>query len=52
MLQLLDDPEARERMGRLGAERMRRDLSWDRSVEQLLLAYRRALGSGASPNGS
>jgi glycosyltransferase involved in cell wall biosynthesis len=37
--QLLDDPAARERMGRVGSERIRGALSWDRSVEQLLRAY-------------
>jgi glycosyltransferase involved in cell wall biosynthesis len=37
--QLLDDPSARERMGRLGVERIRSDLNWERSVEQLLRAY-------------
>jgi glycosyltransferase involved in cell wall biosynthesis len=37
--QLLDDPAARERMGRLGAERIRTQLNWERSVERLLAAY-------------
>jgi glycosyltransferase involved in cell wall biosynthesis len=41
--ELLDDPKELERMGRLGADRLRRDLGWERSVEQLLRAYRRAL---------
>ena len=36
---LLDDPAARERMGRLGEERIRTQLNWERSVEQLLRAY-------------
>ena len=40
---LLDDPSARERMGRLGAERIRTQLNWERSVEQLLRAYATAL---------
>ena len=39
---LLDQPEKRDEMGRLGLERLRRHLSWERSVEQLLLAYQRA----------
>ncbi len=39
---LLDDPAARERMGRLGAERIRTQLNWERSVEQLLEAYEAA----------
>src|SRR6266404_5111978 len=33
---LLDDAAARERIGRLGAERIRRELGWEKSVEQLL----------------
>ena len=37
---LLDDPAARERMGLLGEERIRVELNWQRSVEQLLKAYR------------
>src|SRR6185436_17744614 len=36
ILKLLDDPARREKMGRLGAERLRTELNWDRSVEQLL----------------
>lgn len=39
---LLDDPERRSRMGRIGRERMRDQLSWGRSVESLASAYRRA----------
>jgi glycosyltransferase involved in cell wall biosynthesis len=42
---LLDDPSARERMGRLGEERIHKDLNWSRSVEQLVTAYKRALAS-------
>ncbi|MBA4150097.1 MAG: glycosyltransferase family 4 protein [Verrucomicrobia bacterium] len=40
---LLDDPEARYRMGQLGAERVRSELNWERSVEQLEKAYQLAL---------
>lgn len=40
---LLDDPGARERMGRLGAERVRTELNWEKSVEQLLKAYQSVL---------
>jgi len=36
---LLDDPECRERMGRLGQERIRTQLNWEKSVGQLLKAY-------------
>jgi glycosyltransferase involved in cell wall biosynthesis len=39
---LLDDPAARERMGRSGEKRLRESLNWERSVEQLLKAYRAA----------
>ena len=41
---LLDDPSARERMGRIGAGRIRDHLNWEKSVVQLLQAYRVALG--------
>ncbi len=44
VLELLDDPEARERMGAVGRERIRAELNWERSVEQLLRAYEVALG--------
>ena len=44
---LLDDPAARQRMGRIGAERVRTQLNWERSVEQLLRAYECALGGPA-----
>jgi glycosyltransferase involved in cell wall biosynthesis len=40
---LLDDPAARERMGKLGEERVRTQLNWERSVEQLAKAYEAAL---------
>ena len=47
LVALLDDPDARERMGREGAERVRAQLGWERSVRQLLLAYETALqGAG------
>ena len=41
---LLDDPEERERMGRLGHERFHSLLNWEKSVEQLKAAYTYALG--------
>jgi len=40
---LLDDPRKRATMGAAGAERLRHDLNWERSVEQLLKAYETAL---------
>jgi glycosyltransferase involved in cell wall biosynthesis len=42
---LLDDPAGRERMGRLGEERIHTVLNWERSVEQLLQAYRVTLSA-------
>ena len=43
IVKLLDDPAARERMGRLGAERLRTELNWERSAAQLRAAYAKAL---------
>jgi glycosyltransferase involved in cell wall biosynthesis len=40
---VLDDPAACERMGRWGGERIRTQLNWERSVDQLLRAYGTAL---------
>lgn len=40
---LLDSSPLRERMGRVGRQRVERDLSWSRSEQQLLAAYERAL---------
>jgi glycosyltransferase involved in cell wall biosynthesis len=37
---LLDDPAERERMGRIGRERASQTLSWERSKDSLLAAYR------------
>jgi glycosyltransferase involved in cell wall biosynthesis len=36
---LLDDPEARERMGRYGRERVENELEWKYEVPKLLAAY-------------
>lgn len=36
------DPEARQRLGALGRQRIEGPLSWDKSVEQLRQAYARA----------
>ena len=43
ILEMLDDPQRREQMGRLGYERLTRELSWEKSVEQLLATYERAV---------
>ncbi len=45
IVRLLDDPTARARMGAVGLDRMRTELNWERSVEQLTRAYRVALDS-------
>ena len=39
----LDDSTGRERMGRIGEERIRTLLNWEHSVEQLIAAYGRVL---------
>jgi glycosyltransferase involved in cell wall biosynthesis len=49
--QLLDDPVQRERMGALGRERIAGELSWSRSSEQLLAAYRLATTLRSSDSG-
>ncbi len=41
--ELLDDPLARSRMGAAGRERLRTELNWEQSVDELLRAYRTAL---------
>ena len=40
---LLDDPDRRERMGRIGFERVQQSLSWECGRVQLLAAYEQAL---------
>src|SRR5204862_8154124 len=39
IVSMLDDPATRAKMGALGQARMRSQLNWERSVEQLLSAY-------------
>ena len=39
----LDNPELRERMGRLGYHRLHNELNWEKSVIQLIAAYETAL---------
>ena len=43
ILEMLDNPSECKRMGQLGLRRLTEELSWEKSVEQLLAAYRRAL---------
>jgi glycosyltransferase involved in cell wall biosynthesis len=45
---LLDDPDARVRMGRIGRERIRSELSWGRSQEALREAHATALRTAAA----
>lgn len=42
IITLLDDPEERDRMGRLGRKRIEDDLNWDQQVKPLIAAYERA----------
>jgi glycosyltransferase involved in cell wall biosynthesis len=39
ILELLDQPERRAKMGAAGLKRLRNELSWERSVQHLLQAY-------------
>ncbi|MHB8523305.1 MAG: glycosyltransferase family 4 protein [Limisphaerales bacterium] len=43
IVELLEDPSARDQMGRIGVQRIREQLNWEKSVEQLLRAYERVL---------
>jgi glycosyltransferase involved in cell wall biosynthesis len=46
ILLLLDDAEARKKMGEFGRNRVEKELAWEYSVKNLLSAYQRALGKG------
>jgi glycosyltransferase involved in cell wall biosynthesis len=48
ILWLLDHPEERRRMGEYGRNRVKKELAWEYSVENLLSAYDTAFGSRAS----
>jgi glycosyltransferase involved in cell wall biosynthesis len=43
IIELLDDPDKRERMGEYGRRRVKQDLSWEHQINPLISAYRRAL---------
>jgi glycosyltransferase involved in cell wall biosynthesis len=45
--ELLEDPVERERMGRMGEERIRTELNWERSAQKLVSAYAVALSGSA-----
>jgi glycosyltransferase involved in cell wall biosynthesis len=49
IVNLLDQPAVREKMGQAGQERLRTQLNWERSVEQLLKAYETALANPKGP---
>ena len=42
IVELIDDPETRARMGQFGDRRLRSSLSWESQVPRLLAAYERA----------
>jgi glycosyltransferase involved in cell wall biosynthesis len=42
IVELLDDPDRRQTMGRLGRERVFRDLSWQTQISSLIAAYRKS----------
>ena len=46
IVELLDDPETRSRMGKIGRERIETQLSWEHSEPHLLRAYDRLVGPG------
>jgi glycosyltransferase involved in cell wall biosynthesis len=50
--QLLDDPEERARMGKIGQERVSGPLSWRNSQQSLLDAYASATARGGRPRAS
>jgi glycosyltransferase involved in cell wall biosynthesis len=39
IIELIDDPRLRATMGKIGQERARNELSWDREQRKLLIAY-------------
>ena len=49
IVELLDDPEARERMGKIGRHRIETQLSWEHSAPHLLRAYERLAGGSPVP---
>jgi glycosyltransferase involved in cell wall biosynthesis len=45
IIEVLDDEAGTRRMGEIGRRRLSTELSWEKSVEQLLMAYRKASGT-------
>ncbi len=52
IVQLLDDPEARRRMGALGRKRIERELQWDYEAPKLLAAYDALFGNSGGNRAS
>lgn len=48
ILELLDDPARRQRMGQAGLQRVRQELNWERSRQALLAAYEQLIGPSAA----
>jgi glycosyltransferase involved in cell wall biosynthesis len=48
IVELLDDPDRRARMGALGRKRVEQELSWEHSRRQLLEAYETLLARGGA----
>jgi glycosyltransferase involved in cell wall biosynthesis len=48
VVELLDDPARRARMGAIGRQRVESELSWEHSRSELLRAYETVLGHGAT----
>jgi len=51
IIQLLDDEELREKMGRLNRERIEEKLSWEHTSGELLTAYGSLLGEPTGTEG-
>jgi glycosyltransferase involved in cell wall biosynthesis/SAM-dependent methyltransferase len=49
IVQLIDDPEMRDRLGAIGFQRITTDLSWNAQVPSLLAAYDRAMAKPVEP---
>jgi glycosyltransferase involved in cell wall biosynthesis len=50
IIQLLDDPELRTKMGRFGRNRVESELEWKYEVPRLLAAYDLVFASGQHPH--
>jgi glycosyltransferase involved in cell wall biosynthesis len=49
IVRLVDDPEMRDRLGRIGLQRITTDLAWKAQVPSLVAAYERALSYHGRP---